>query len=93
MLYFYNLSDEASANLFAPSHKAMVFENIASGASASRAINAVAIGLVVKSGDSEIGTTGDVDLKRQVGSSVFPDRQKRKLSGFLGSKQGYAITA
>jgi alginate O-acetyltransferase complex protein AlgF len=84
MLYFYNLSDKSSVSLFAPSHKATVFENIAVGASTSRAINAVAIGLVVKAGDSEIGTTGDVDLKRQVGTSVF-------LTGKDGDYQVFSV--
>lgn len=81
MLYFYNLSDAASASLFAPSHKASIFENIAAGTSTSRTINPVTIDVDVKAGDAVVGTQ-KAELKRQAGTSVFLVGEKDAYTAF-----------
>lgn len=83
MLYFYNLSDAATASLSVPSHKATVFEKVAAADSASRAINAVSVDLAVKAGDSDVKTLEKVELTRQSGSSVFLTGTSGKYTAFF----------
>ena len=84
MLYFYNLSDSSAGALSVPSHKATVFEKIAAGESASRAINAVSVDLTVKAGEADVATLEKVELKRQAGTSVF-------LTGTAGKYTAFSV--
>lgn len=70
-LYFYNLSDAGVASLSSTTHKANIFKTVSAGASDSREINAVVLGLEVKVADTSAGVLDNVELKRQQGTSVF----------------------
>lgn len=83
-VYFYNLSDAASASLFAPEHGAAIVDGVASNAGNSREVNALKLTLQVKAGDVDVKDFPDVQLKRRAGSSFF-------LFGKAGSYQAAMI--
>lgn len=67
---FYNLSD-ATAALHAPAHKIDIFKEIAPMSGTDRAINAVALTLEAKIGNTVAGSFEKLDLVRREGVSVL----------------------
>lgn len=69
-VYFYNLSGTQAA-LTAPSHKATIFENVASLSSEARDINAVTFDVAIEIDNQAVKTFPGLSLKRQIGTSII----------------------
>lgn len=71
VISFYNLSDKDTATLVSITHKADIFKDVTKSSATGREINAVTVGLAVKSGEEELAIIENIELKRQENTSVF----------------------
>ncbi len=80
-IYFYNLSDAASASVFAPEHKTAIIAGVAKNAANSKEINAFKLNIQVKAADAVLKEFANVQLKRRVGVTFL----------LIGSKGKYTV--
>jgi alginate O-acetyltransferase complex protein AlgF len=83
-VYFYNLSDKATVDLFVPSAKVKAIEGIAGGSAKSVALKApLTLDFEVQADGATVATVAALELKRRGGVSIV----------FTGSGGSYSATA
>ncbi len=84
-VYFYNLSDKPTVDLFVPSAKVKAIEGVAAGAGMSVPLKApLTLDFEVQADGAPIATVAAVDLKRRGGVSII-------LSGSDGNYTASAV--
>ncbi len=81
-VYFYNLSNAASASLYAPEHKADIISDVKPGESKSREVNALTLQLTIKADGKDAKALDKVILKRRAGYTAVVAGKKEDPKAF-----------